>query len=387
MVAERHSEKAFPSAGPRDQPLSPDPAGQPAGGHDPTGPAGGDDAHRPAASGPDRTGRTGADADPVGGPPDDIRPDDIQESALGDETGPADTPTSAGTPSGASVRPTVREPAQDGPAQGPGPPRTRDRGDEPSPEASGAGPSPSPRAPRIGLRDRIRSPIATTVPEGPLRPVLRVLSFVLTVALLLAGIRFFLVQTFVIPSGSMENTLRVGDRVLVSRWSYRFGEIQRGDVVVFDGDGVFNRSSAESDSPLASVGRGIARALGVPVGETDYVKRVIGLPGDRVTCCDAQGRLTVNGGSLSEPYLYPGDSPSELRFDIVVPEGRLWVMGDHRSDSGDSREHMREPSGGTVPVGQVVGRVVAVWWPLDRWSGTGRSGTLLESGGGQEGGS
>ncbi|MDQ1293462.1 MAG: signal peptidase [Actinomycetota bacterium] len=242
-------------------------------------------------------------------------------------------------------------------------------------------PSPS------SLRDRLRSPVRSTVPEGPLRSVVRVFSFLLTVALLLAGIRFFLVQTFVIPSGSMENTLQVGDRVIVSRWSYRFGEIQRGDVVVFDGEGVFSKSAEEPGSPLAAVGRGVAKALGMPVGETDYVKRVIGLPGDRVTCCDAHKRLMVNGKSMSEPYLYPGDSPSELRFDISVPEGRLWVMGDHRSDSGDSREHMNEPSGGTVPVGQVVGRVVAIWWPLDRWSGMGRSGTLLESGGGQEGGS
>jgi signal peptidase I len=185
---------------------------------------------------------------------------------------------------------------------------------------------------------------------------------------LLALVRLLLVQSFVIPSSSMEPGLRVGDRVLVARW----GSVDRGDVVVFDGAGVFSADPVPPASGPARVGRALASALGVPVGERDFVKRVIGLPGDRVVCCDAAGRLSVNGQALDEPYLAPGDAASAVRFDVAVPAGRLWVMGDHRSVSGDSRSHLGDPGGGTVPLDQVVGRVVSVWWPLARASRVGR---------------
>jgi signal peptidase I len=98
------------------------------------------------------------------------------------------------------------------------------------------------------------------------------------------------------------------------------------------------------------------------------IKRVIGLPGDKVACCDAQGRVTVNGVPLTEQsYLYPGDAPSEIRFNIVVPPGRLWVMGDHRLISDDSRNHLGEPGGGTVPENAVIGRAFVIIWPISRW--------------------
>jgi signal peptidase I len=201
----------------------------------------------------------------------------------------------------------------------------------------------------------------------------RRLALTLVVAgLVVAGVRGFLVQTFVIPSGSMEPALQVGDRVVVSRLDYRFGEIRRGDVVVFDGDGVFT-SAGPPRSALAQAGRAVAQALGAPVGESDFVKRVIGVGGDHVQCCDDQGRITVNGRPLDEAYVYPGDDPSDVPFDATVPSGHVWVMGDHRSSSADSREHLGDPGGGMVPVDRVVGRVIAVWWPWSRATGVGRA--------------
>jgi signal peptidase I len=111
--------------------------------------------------------------------------------------------------------------------------------------------------------------------------------------------------------------------------------------------------------------------LGVSPSETDFTKRVIGLPGDHVVCCDAAGRITVNDRPLEEPYVMNGDAPSTTAFDVVVPSGRLWVMGDHRSDSADSRAHLGDPGGGTVPVDRVVGKVVGRFWPLGRIGGLG----------------
>lgn len=167
--------------------------------------------------------------------------------------------------------------------------------------------------------------------------------------------RTLLVAPFSIPSESMEATLQVGDRILVDRASYRFRDVRRGEVVVFDGTQTFG-----------PVDTGPSRGA----AETDYVKRVIGVGGDRVVCCADDGRLTVNGHLVDErAYLYPGDDASELRFDVEVPRGRLWVMGDHRSDSRDSRAHLGAPGGGTVPVDDVIGRAVAVVWPPPRVGG------------------
>jgi len=188
---------------------------------------------------------------------------------------------------------------------------------------------------------------------------------------LLVVVRLVLVQSFVIPTTSMQPTLHAGDRVLVSRLDYRFGDVRRGDVIVFDGGGVFDPAQPVSSTMLARAGQAVAAALGGPVGERDYAKRVIGLPGDRVVCCDVAGRLTVNGTALSEPYLPVGTEPSTVRFDVVVPPGRLWVMGDNRENSADSRAHLGGPGGGTVPLAHVVGRVVTVWWPLNRLAGVG----------------
>ncbi|MFF7653480.1 signal peptidase I [Streptomyces sp. NPDC007983] len=188
----------------------------------------------------------------------------------------------------------------------------------------------------------------------------------MALVLLVSG---FVVQPFQIPSGSMENTLRPGDRVLVNKLAYRFGDDpRRGDVVVFDGTGSFLQEEP-SGNPVTGVLREAAAAVGLAEpAETDYIKRVVGVGGDRVTCCDKRGRIEVNGRPVNEDYLYPGDSPSRVPFDTVVPEGRLWVMGDHRSASRDSRDHLGEPGGGTVPVDQVIGRADWIGWPFGRWS-------------------
>jgi signal peptidase I len=201
---------------------------------------------------------------------------------------------------------------------------------------------------------------------------------VLLVALTLAVaalIRTFLVQPFFIPSGSMENTLQVGDRVLVDKLSYRFHDIHRGDVVVFNGLDSFT-PEVQVTEPSNPVLRGLhafGAAVGIaPPGEKDFIKRVIGVPGDRVVCCDAKGRVTVNGTALKETaYVFPGDVPSEATFDVTVPAGRLWVMGDHRAASADSRAHTGDPGGGTVPESKVIGRAFSVVWPPGNMTGLG----------------
>ncbi|KUJ64649.1 S26 family signal peptidase [Streptomyces albus subsp. albus] len=202
------------------------------------------------------------------------------------------------------------------------------------------------------------------------RPYALIAAVSLTVVMLVST---FVVQPFLIPSGSMENTFRPGDRVLVNKLAYRFGDQpRRGDVVVFDGTGSFDRE-APSENPVLGLLRTVGAAVGLAEpAQTDYIKRVVGVGGDRVTCCDKRGRIKVNGRAVDEPYLHPGDAPSRVRFDIVVPKGRLWVMGDHRDDSRDSRDHLGAPGGGTVPVDRVIGRADWIGWPLGRLSSVSR---------------
>lgn len=189
-------------------------------------------------------------------------------------------------------------------------------------------------------------------------------------------VKTFLAQAFYIPSESMELTLEPGDRVMVSLLTPGPFDLQRGDVVVFaDPDDWLPAQPEPQRGPLAGALVGVLRFVGILPHDSGghLIKRLIGLPGDRVVCCDVQGRLSVNGAALDEEaYLYPGDEPStgpgDGAFDVVVEPGHLWVMGDHRSQSQDSRFHTLEPGGGAVPVEAVVGRAVLTVWPVPRWT-------------------
>jgi signal peptidase I len=195
-------------------------------------------------------------------------------------------------------------------------------------------------------------------------PILVAIALVLAVV-----IKTYAIQAFWIPSGSMENTLEINDRVLVNKIVYHTRPIHRGDIVVFNGDGSWDPGPIPTNGNVfQQFANGFASMFGFGHPGDILIKRVIGLPGDHVACCDAQGRVTVNGVALNEgSYLYPGDSPSEQRFNIVVPPGRLWVMGDHRLVSDDSRDHMGDPGGGTIPESAVVGRAFVIIWPISRW--------------------
>jgi signal peptidase I len=198
----------------------------------------------------------------------------------------------------------------------------------------------------------------------------RELPVLVIVALVLAlVIKSFAIQAFFIPSASMENTLEIGDRVLINKIVYHLRPIHRGDIVVFDGTGSWDFDTPPASSNIFSKAVDEVEGLvGISKDPNIYIKRVIGLPGDHVACCNAAGQVTVNGVPLSESsYLYPGNAPSTQKFSITVPAGRLWVMGDHRLVSYDSRGHLGDPGGGTIPESGVLGRAFVIIWPPSRW--------------------
>jgi signal peptidase I len=199
---------------------------------------------------------------------------------------------------------------------------------------------------------------------------MRELPVLIVVALVLAlVIKTYAIQAFYIPSASMENTLDIGDRVLINKLVYDFRGIHRGDIVVFNGNGSWDFNQPPSSSNIFSRFWGdLEGIVGISHDTTIYIKRVIGLPGDHVKCCNARGQVTVNGVPLTEQsYLYPGNASSSDPFSITVPPGRLWVMGDHRAVSYDSRGHMGDPGGGTIPENAVLGRAFVIIWPPSRW--------------------
>ena len=201
--------------------------------------------------------------------------------------------------------------------------------------------------------------------KGSLLKELPVLVVVALVVSLL--IKSFIVQFFYIPSGSMENTLQIKDRVAVNKIPFISKSINRGDVVVFRDpnnwlpeivDYGTNKYVAKAKSALVAVGV-------LPNPAKQYlVKRVIGVAGDHIVCCTKNDKLSINGVEVTEPYIYAGNKPSEMKFDVTVPAGKIWVMGDHRGASADSRYHQEDVNKGFVPLSKVTGRVVAVIWPF-----------------------
>ena len=205
------------------------------------------------------------------------------------------------------------------------------------------------------------SPEESAAPGTRRRSWRLLMAVVLAVIVLMLLVKAFVVQVYRIPSASMEDTLLTGDRVLVSKLVYHFRGIGRGDIVVFSGQGSWGSMSGAPDpapprNPFLRVVDDMLSDAGIYSTQTYYIKRVIGLPGDRVACC-TNGKVTVNGISLDEKsYLFPGAAPSEPRFSIIVPAGRLWVMGDNRAISDDSRGHMTSaPENGTIPESEVAG--------------------------------
>jgi signal peptidase I len=227
------------------------------------------------------------------------------------------------------------------------------------------------------------------------RSFLKELPFLLAIAFVLALlIKHFLVQAFYIPSGSMEQTLQIGDRVLVNKLPYHWRGPERGEVVVFNGLDNFDEgvTFTKPTNPIAKAVRAVTGTIGLGTpSEKDYIKRVIGVAGDRVMCCDVDGKVVVTptGGtshSLEEPYVFENDTTDTRYFceagtgrrlcppgsqGVLVPEGRLWVMGDHRGNSSDSRFHLNDAHHGTVPEDKVVGKAFAVVYPFGHFGGLG----------------
>lgn len=178
-------------------------------------------------------------------------------------------------------------------------------------------------------------------------------------------LRAFVFQVFWIPSPSMHDTLIENDKIVVSRLAGLTDSIERGDIVVFHDELGWISASSSSANPLYTLGEFLGLLPGG--GDQTLVKRVIAVGGDRVSCGD-DGIIHVNGVALNEPYVSGGQVPSSIPFDVTVPEGSLWVMGDNRANSADSRYHMGVGQTPFVPVSSVVGTVSAIIWPLDRFA-------------------
>ena len=299
---------------------------------------------------------------PMSGAPGAGRPGRHGDGVVGGDQEAPGTETMTGLPRGGPAG-ADGAPAGHGAAGGASP----DAGASASPDGGtspdgGAGPATGTR--RTATQARRRRRISWWV------ELIALFAFALLIMLV---IKTYVIQAFFIPSSSMEDTLDIGDKVLVNKLIYHVRPIDRGDIIVFNGEGSWDPPSPpQSSDPIvrwaSEFGHAVVGLFGISPGVHDYIKRVIGLPGDHVACCNDRGQVTVNGVPLSEKsYLYPGNPPSMTKFSIRVPPGRLWVMGDHRDVSYDSRGHIGDPGGGTIPEGQVVGRAFLILWPPSRF--------------------
>ncbi|MDR0365473.1 MAG: signal peptidase I [Bifidobacteriaceae bacterium] len=223
-----------------------------------------------------------------------------------------------------------------------------------------------------GRSRRGRRPKKPAKPQSKLVRFIKDAVFVVVAALILSFLlKTFLIQSFYIPSESMENTLHKWDRVIVTKLAPKMLKVHRGDIVVFRDPGGW----VSNPQPLPERGWGVdlinklGQAVGLaPIKSEDFlIKRVIGTGGDRVACAGGGAPITVNGVPLTETYLPKGVAPSLMEFSVVVPEGAVWVMGDNRSSSADSRAHMEGPLGGAVSLDQLVGIAQFRTYPFDRF--------------------
>lgn len=203
---------------------------------------------------------------------------------------------------------------------------------------------------------------------------LRDILVIFLVALLVSFlVKTFLVRSFYIPSASMQQTLQIDDRILVNELVPDLVGLERGDVIVFRDPGGWLPPSPEPDvPPLTAAVDWLLSLVGLSASDSDdhLIKRLVGLPGDHVVCCNALGQMTVNDVPLDESYvtLPAGETEvSDEPFDVVVPENSVWVMGDNRYNSRDSRYNREQPGNGFVPVDNVVGRAFVISWPTAHW--------------------
>ncbi len=228
------------------------------------------------------------------------------------------------------------------------------------------------------------TPPAAAEPSTPVRragsrrgpwPLIRDVLVILVIAVVVSVVvKAFLVRSFYIPSGSMEQTLQKDDRILVDELTPRFTGYERGDVVVFrDPGGWLDTPPQPERSVIVEAVDWVLSMVGISASDSDehLIKRIVGLPGDHVVCCDALGMTTVNGVPIDEtPYLDLAagqTAPEPVPYDVTVPEDALWVLGDNRDHSRDSRYNQEQPSQGFVPIGNVVGRAFVITWPVSRF--------------------
>lgn len=247
-------------------------------------------------------------------------------------------------------------------------PRNDGASDSPAGAASGEASASEAPAPAPASRSAAKAADAAGRAGSPVFAWLKEVATVVVIAVVLSFlIKTFLFRAFFIPSESMVNTLDIDDRIFVNLLVPEPFALNRGDVVVFrDTKGWLPAAPEKAEGPFTWVQDGLTFVGLLPDNsEQHLVKRVIGLPGDHVVCCDADGKLTINGTAIDEPYVNPAEVPQIRTFDVVVPEGKVWVMGDNRNHSADSRAHT-DSDGGFIDLADLEGKAAVIAWPLSR---------------------